>query len=53
MSVIHMPKVTRITIVLPGGTVLDRYNAYPHGVELHVQDDGRTLKLFPIMEEGE
>jgi hypothetical protein len=43
-------KVTRVTVVGPEGAVFERYNLYPHGVELHLQDDGRTLKLFPRAE---
>lgn len=41
--------VTRITVVMdnPDGLVFERYNAYKGGVELHLQDDGRTLKIFP------
>lgn len=29
------------------GRVFEKYNAYEDGVELHFQDDGRTLKVFP------
>ncbi len=45
------PTVSRVTVVLPSGVAFERYDAYPNGVELHLQDDGRTLKLFPIMDE--
>lgn len=41
-------KVTRITVVGPhSGVVFERYGLYKDGVELHLQDDGRTLKIFP------
>lgn len=47
--------VTRITVVLdnPDGVVFEKYNAFRNGVELHLQDDGRTLKIFPKREETE
>jgi hypothetical protein len=47
MKVFEFADVTRVTVVLPDGVALDRYGAYAGGVELHLQDDGRTLKLFP------
>jgi hypothetical protein len=50
-TVQEYPDVTRITVVLPDGIGFERYNAYPNGVELHLQDDGRTLKIFPIINE--
>lgn len=40
-------KVTRVTIVTDEGIAFERYNLYEHGVEMHLQDDGRTLKIFP------
>lgn len=43
-----LSKVTRITVVdSEYGRVFERYNLYRDGVELHLQDDGRTLKVFP------
>ena len=43
-----LTKVTRITVVqYPEGRVFERKNLYDNGVELSVQDDGRTLKIFP------
>lgn len=42
-----LAKVTRVTVVSHEGRVLDLYNAYSNGVEIHLQDDGRTLKVFP------
>lgn len=40
-------QVTRVTIVSDEGIEFERYDLYKHGVELHLQDDGRTLKVFP------
>jgi hypothetical protein len=45
--------VTRVTIVGLEGAMFERYDAYSNGVELHLQDDGRTLKIFPRREESE
>lgn len=39
--------VTRITVVGPHGAMFEKYDAFPDGVELHLQDDGKTLKIFP------
>lgn len=39
--------VTRITVVGPSGVEFEQYDLYPAGVEIHVQDGGRTLKVFP------
>ncbi|WP_336670701.1 hypothetical protein [Tsukamurella sp. USMM236] len=45
---LDLSKVTRITVVdSEYGRVFERYNLYRDGVELHLQDDGRTLKVFP------
>jgi hypothetical protein len=39
--------VTRITVVgARGGVLFERYNAFTGGAELHLQDEGRTLKIF-------
>lgn len=38
--------VTRITIVTAEGNVFEDYKAYEGGVELSIQDEGRTLKVF-------
>lgn len=43
----NLDKVTRITVVSEDGSVFERYNAFPHGVMLKLQDDGKTLKVFP------
>lgn len=42
----RLTDVTRITVVTEDGNIFEKYNAYKHGVELHVQDDGRTLKII-------
>lgn len=41
-----LENVTRITIVTDKGNVLEDYKAYESGVELSIQDEGRTLKVF-------
>lgn len=41
-------KVTRITVVSDKGVEFERYDLFENGVELHLQDDGRTLKIFPV-----
>lgn len=43
----YLPDVTRITIVSKDGVEFERYGLYHHGVEIHLQDDGKTLKIFP------
>ena len=42
-----LPKVSRVTVVSEDGVEFERYNLYENGVEIHLQDDGRTLKIFP------
>ena len=42
----RLTDVTRITVVTETGIMFEKYNAFKHGVELHVQDDGRTLKIM-------
>jgi hypothetical protein len=49
MKIFGFENVTRVTVVLDGGVAFEKYNAFEHGVELHLQDDGKTLKLFPII----
>jgi hypothetical protein len=45
--------VTRISVVTEReGLVFERYDLFTGGVELHLQDDGRTLKVFPRREES-
>lgn len=46
-GVIDLRKITRITIVTDEGREFEKYDAYENGVVLSVQDDGRTLKIFP------
>jgi len=46
-KVFEFEDVTRLTVVGPHGMAFERYDLFPNGVELHLQDDGRTLKLFP------
>lgn len=42
------PHATRVTIVgNSSGVLFESYNAWEAGAELHQQDQGRTLKLFP------
>lgn len=48
MKVFEFDKVTRITVVTESGVEYERYNAFVGGVEIHLQDDGRTLKIFPV-----
>jgi hypothetical protein len=46
--------VTRICVVdSEHGRAFERYNFYLNGVELHLQDDGRTLKILPRKEEAD
>ena len=47
MRISTLENVTRVTVVGPSGVLLDKYNTWD-GVELHLQDDGRTLKVFPV-----
>lgn len=44
---ISLQDVTRITVVSEEGVEFEKYNLYEDGVEIHLQDDGRTLKIFP------
>jgi hypothetical protein len=40
--------VTRITVVdQEHGRLFERYNVWSNGVRLDLQDEGRTLKVFP------
>ena len=45
-----LDKVTRITAVSDKGREFEAYDLYDNGVELHLQDDGKTLKIFPRKE---
>lgn len=43
-----LSKVTRVTVVgQHHGIVYEKYDLYDDGVDLLVQDDGRTLKILP------
>lgn len=44
------PEVTRVTVVGQQGTEFERYNLYTDGAEIHLQDGGHTLKVFPRIE---
>ncbi len=49
MKVFQFDDVTRVTVVTnQEGVAFEQYDAYSDGVELHLQDDGRTLKIFPV-----
>lgn len=47
------PKVTRVTIVGPNGVEYEAYNLFDDGAEIHLQDGGRTLKVFPQIKQAE
>lgn len=42
-----LPAVTRIVVVGDRVKELEEWNLWANGVEVHLQDDGRTLKIFP------
>lgn len=44
--------VTRITVVSDEGVQFEKYDLYKNGVVLELQDNGRTLKIFPRQEES-
>lgn len=54
-----LSKVTRITVVSDEKREFEKFNLYKQGVELSLQDDGRTLKILPqkvevlILEDGD
>lgn len=43
----YFDNVTRVTVVSDKGVEFERYNLFENGVEIHLQDDRRTLKIFP------
>ena len=48
-----LPAVTRVTIVDERYTrAFEQYDLFEGGVELHIQDGGRTLKVVPLRSEG-
>lgn len=53
LRVFRMDEVTRVTVVSEDGLEFEKYDCYEKGVELHLQDDGRTLKIFPRKEQEE
>lgn len=46
----HFPDVTRVTVVGQDGLVFEKYDLFKGGVDLFLQDEGRTLKIFPKLE---
>lgn len=51
-KVAEFPNVTRVTLVGKNGLAYEDYNLFKGGAEIHIQDDGRTLKVFPLTQEG-
>lgn len=46
----HFPGVTRITVVSEEySRVFEKFDLYEGGVDIFIQDDGRTMKIFPKM----
>lgn len=48
----RMPELTRVTLVDRNGLVFEDYGLYPagsDGAELMIQDQGRTLKVWPVV----
>lgn len=44
--------ISRVTVVTAGGRAYESaYDAFD-GIEIHIQDDGRTLKVLPAREKG-
>lgn len=43
-----LPDVTRVVVVGPGGMNFERRDLYESGARIEIQDNGRTLKVFPI-----
>lgn len=48
----NLPDVTRITVVSDAGREFEKYDLFEGGVDLFLQDDGRTLKIFPKLKVG-
>lgn len=42
-----IPNATRITVIGESGVVYENYTEYENGCWVHIQDDGRTVKIFP------
>jgi IS30 family transposase len=51
-EMLPLPAVTRVTVVSDRGVEFEKYNLFENGVEVHLQDDGRTLKIFPRSSDG-
>lgn len=45
---LRYPEVTRVTVIGHDGVAFERYNLYVDGAEVHIQDEGRTIKIFPM-----
>lgn len=42
-------EVTRVAVLSQtNGRVFEQYDIYKGGAEVHIQDEGRTLKVFPL-----
>ncbi|WP_066584651.1 hypothetical protein [Corynebacterium provencense] len=51
MPALDLPDVTRVCVVTEKERrVLDHRDAYPNGCEVHIQDEGRTIKILPRQE---
>ncbi len=42
-----VPKLTRVTVIGPDGIVFEDYQVFADGAEVTIQDEGRTLKVWP------
>lgn len=50
-SALDLPEVTRVCVVTEvERRVLDMRDAYPHGCEVFLMDEGRTIKILPRQE---
>lgn len=47
MKMASFPQVTRVTLVGKNGLAYEDYNLMKGGAEVHLQDNGRTLKVLP------
>ena len=48
---LDLPEVTRVCVVTEvERRVLDMRDAYPHGCQVHIMDEGRTIKILPRQE---
>jgi hypothetical protein len=50
MKAIEFPNATRLTVIRKDGTVTEEWRVFT-GMEIHIQDEGRTVKIFPIQKE--